>query len=117
MYILFFLRIRRPPRSTRTDTLFPYTTLFRSERAVIDLHHAAVRLRQPDAGGRCEVGQDIVARFAERRILLRRGSGVLEKDVACLAGRRREGAKVDRLVEPLGAVEIESADEIGRAHV
>src|SRR3546814_1962892 len=28
----FFLMIRRPPRSTRTDTLFPYTTLFRSCR-------------------------------------------------------------------------------------
>src|SRR3546814_9992975 len=28
----FFLMIRRPPRSTRTDTLFPYTTLFRSEQ-------------------------------------------------------------------------------------
>src|SRR3546814_10861061 len=28
--MFFFLRIRRPPRSTRTDTLFPYTTLFRS---------------------------------------------------------------------------------------
>src|SRR3546814_12344235 len=28
--ICFFLRIRRPPISTRTDTLFPYTTLFRS---------------------------------------------------------------------------------------
>src|SRR3546814_19068810 len=28
----FFLMIRRPPRSTRTDTLFPYTTLFRSRR-------------------------------------------------------------------------------------
>src|SRR3546814_12824084 len=28
--LLFFLMIRRPPRSTRTDTLFPYTTLFRS---------------------------------------------------------------------------------------
>src|SRR3546814_14806956 len=27
----FFLMIRRPPRSTRTDTLFPYTTLFRSQ--------------------------------------------------------------------------------------
>src|SRR3546814_3915462 len=27
----FFLMIRRPPRSTRTDTLFPYTTLFRSD--------------------------------------------------------------------------------------
>src|SRR3546814_476378 len=30
----FFLMIRRPPRSTRTDTLFPYTTLFRSSAAV-----------------------------------------------------------------------------------
>src|SRR3546814_18684271 len=29
-FLFFFLRIRRPPRSTRTDTLFPYTTLFRS---------------------------------------------------------------------------------------
>src|SRR3546814_18417344 len=32
MYCLvFFLMLRRPPRSTRTDTLFPYTTLFRSD--------------------------------------------------------------------------------------
>src|SRR3546814_21046876 len=30
IYYFFFLMIRRPPRSTRTDTLFPYTTLFRS---------------------------------------------------------------------------------------
>src|SRR3546814_19594084 len=30
MLCVFFLMIRRPPRSTRTDTLFPYTTLFRS---------------------------------------------------------------------------------------
>src|SRR3546814_3980450 len=30
LYCFFFLMIRRPPRSTRTDTLFPYTTLFRS---------------------------------------------------------------------------------------
>src|SRR3546814_2874353 len=39
----FFLMIRRPPRSTRTDTLFPYTTLFRSGRR----HPAifAIRLR------------------------------------------------------------------------
>src|SRR3546814_8119765 len=29
-FTCFFLMIRRPPRSTRTDTLFPYTTLFRS---------------------------------------------------------------------------------------
>src|SRR3546814_11383628 len=38
MFIVFFLMIRRPPRSTRTDTLFPYTTLFRS------LHAAVVEL-------------------------------------------------------------------------
>src|SRR3546814_346689 len=30
LLVFFFLMIRRPPRSTRTDTLFPYTTLFRS---------------------------------------------------------------------------------------
>src|SRR3546814_20398076 len=30
MIFFFFLMIRRPPRSTRTDTLLPYTTLFRS---------------------------------------------------------------------------------------
>src|SRR3546814_11852297 len=34
MIVFFFLMIRRPPRSTRTDTLFPYTTLFRSLDAV-----------------------------------------------------------------------------------
>src|SRR3546814_2192511 len=34
---IFFLMLRRPPRSTRTDTLFPYTTLFRSFRIVAGL--------------------------------------------------------------------------------
>src|SRR3546814_17943438 len=33
-YVFFFLRIRRPPRSTRTDTLFPDTTLFRSSSVI-----------------------------------------------------------------------------------
>src|SRR3546814_11831302 len=41
LMIFFFLMIRRPPRSTRTDTLFPYTTLFRSsmqaDRAALEL--------------------------------------------------------------------------------
>src|SRR3546814_15415959 len=41
---IVFLMIRRPPRSTRTDTLFPYTTLFRSP--------AAGRTESDDAGGR-----------------------------------------------------------------
>src|SRR3546814_8681121 len=64
--------IRRPPRSTRTDTLFPYTTLFRSDRFAripgkhkAD-HHArddpADRAPHPDAG---EL-QRRVAHLAER---------------------------------------------------
>src|SRR3546814_17573167 len=38
---MFFLMIRRPPRSTRTDTLFPYTTLFRSARRLNRARQAA----------------------------------------------------------------------------
>src|SRR3546814_2687484 len=44
-YVIFFLMIRRPPRSTRTDTLLPYTTLFRSE-AGRTCHDAQPDLRQ-----------------------------------------------------------------------
>src|SRR3546814_10973563 len=43
--MFFFLMIRRPPRSTRTDTLFPYTTLFRSaEYDTIAAVKAALRI-------------------------------------------------------------------------
>src|SRR3546814_6007718 len=35
-YVFVYLMIRRPPRSTRTDTLFPYPTLFRSHEAEAD---------------------------------------------------------------------------------
>src|SRR3546814_12836849 len=46
VFFFFFLMIRRPPRSTRTDTLFPYTTLFRSlvEHAAPGAEHRADRL-------------------------------------------------------------------------
>src|SRR3546814_1055720 len=41
--MVFLLMVRRPPRSTRTDTLFPYTTLFRSTgRDQRDRHRLAV---------------------------------------------------------------------------
>src|SRR3546814_11657207 len=39
---VFFLMIRRPPRSTRTDTLFPYTTLFRSPPGDVAIFEAAM---------------------------------------------------------------------------
>src|SRR3546814_10700438 len=41
----FFLMIRRPPRSTRTDTLFPYTTLFRSLETTV-VHQDDARRQQ-----------------------------------------------------------------------
>src|SRR3546814_11279696 len=45
LYICFFLMIRRPPRSTRTDTLFPYTTLFRSVGYAVRGFHRCIRGR------------------------------------------------------------------------
>src|SRR3546814_4012804 len=41
--VFFFLMIRRPPRSTRTDTLFPYTTLFRSNREAVSIEEKPIR--------------------------------------------------------------------------
>src|SRR3546814_12388435 len=58
LHLFFFLMIRLPPRSTRTDTLFPCTTLFRS---VADLGGVA----QTHADGRGEHGRiDIAGRAA-----------------------------------------------------
>src|SRR5213593_4969227 len=47
-FFFFFLMIRRPPRSTRLATLFPYTTLFRSRCG----RPRSPRARQPAAGPR-----------------------------------------------------------------
>src|SRR3546814_4475249 len=50
--------IRRPPRSTRTDTLFPYTTLFRSNRIVRTAHATAF--------SRAYINDDLIAYHLER---------------------------------------------------
>src|SRR3546814_8515000 len=50
IFFFFFLMIRRPPRSTRTDTLFPYTTLFRSTLDALYEREVA-RQRATDEGG------------------------------------------------------------------
>src|SRR3546814_3176833 len=56
--------IRRPPRSTRTDTLFPYTTLFRSERRGVGAaRHLQLRIDQRhvrlDPEAREEAGKEV----------------------------------------------------------
>src|SRR3546814_11644495 len=65
----FFLMIRRPPRSTRTDTLFPYTTLFRSatpwKRDVVDGNGKSVSSYVSDVSGR--LNGSIKGRIAESK--------------------------------------------------
>src|SRR3546814_165394 len=60
----FFLMIRRPPRSTRTDTLFPYTTLFRS--AARTGHQAR---RSPAGSVYCASGRSLLYTFHKWRHL------------------------------------------------
>src|SRR3546814_14161222 len=69
--------IRRPPRSTRTDTLFPYTTLFRSPDDVIGAGAPLVDLLIPDWGGAQEeylavrrTGDQALASAARQRLVL-----------------------------------------------
>src|SRR3546814_10057384 len=57
--------IRRPPRSTRTDTLFPYTTLFRSTAARSDRHDRADRRRLVLGTGRARRGDALFGRTGE----------------------------------------------------
>src|SRR3546814_17773294 len=58
-FVFFFLRIRLPPRSTRTDTLFPYTTLFRSDVAPAFL----ARPLEPDQGSVADEGERVGSRL------------------------------------------------------
>src|SRR3546814_3607359 len=68
--IFFFLMIRRPPRSTRTDTLFPYTTLFRSRPVCKQRRMMASTLADNSSTRPCASGRKSekkIAPFASRR--------------------------------------------------
>src|SRR3546814_5730027 len=94
--------IRRPPRSTRTDTLFPYTTLFRSllflsgdtDRAAACRHHG------PDSGRQC---RDVVEHGQRREVVAPTGivapafAGA-DEDAGVRAGRRLADLHVDVLM-------------------
>src|SRR3546814_14679722 len=60
--------IRRPPRSTRTDTLFPYTTLFRTEHADTMADGIACRVPVPEAVSIIAAGADRIVRVGEAEI-------------------------------------------------
>src|SRR3546814_18083164 len=85
----FFLMIRRPPRSTRTDTLFPYTTLFRSTGM-------------------------LAARFGRKRVFAVAVTGFTITSMLCGAAASLEQMVAFRLLQgAFGAGLV----QIGRAHV
>src|SRR3546814_4635454 len=81
----FFLMIRRPPRSNRTDTLFPYTTLFRSESG--RLARSPGHVGFPDAHGREPAAGVRAARPVGGRCRAARGAGARGWRGACRTRR------------------------------
>src|SRR3546814_6217442 len=79
-FFVFFLMIRRPPRSTRTDTLFPYTTLFRSGGRSCRTHGGSVYWRRHDGFELRRINQR--GNYSDRARRQRRG-------VAAAVDRRR----------------------------
>src|SRR3546814_15813491 len=124
--VFFFLRRRRPPRSTRTDTLFPYTTRFRS------LGAGVYRIE------RSAVGEVLAGLQAGAGVVLVAGGAGMGKSavIADVIDRLRDDGtlhlafRVDQAgaiatLDELGAQTVGTADnpvvileqQIGRAHV
>src|SRR3546814_19657954 len=105
-FFFFFLMFRRPPRSKLTDTLFPYTTLFRS---ALGLQERGSRL---GAGVELEHADDVLVRLIE-------AVDVREVVVVGVDGRRH--VLVPHGPDVIAASRLRPMDdeqsEIGRAHV
>src|SRR3546814_1903035 len=125
--------IRRPPRSTRTDTLFPYTTLFRSPRGNQPSVASAALLRRPQnrtipfktAGAACETDEGAFGNGpCPPRIL--RNQGRYDFPVPCFAMLDvKHGMQIE--IASLAIAQADAAQpfcdhrgspwQIGRAHV
>src|SRR3546814_10822508 len=111
--LFFFLMLRRPPRSTRTDTLFPYTTLFRSIGrgdddlvARIDRRDERVEQRVLAADVDADLVEPVVeavvaAELAADRFLER--DGAVDQRIFGLAGADRLDR---RFLDEIGGIEI-----------
>src|SRR3546814_16352665 len=115
--------IRRPPRSTRTDTLFPYTTLFRSEGVVDALLDREARRRDADLARVAEFLRDDAV---ERRLKVavvedqhRRMAAQFHRDPLHPVGGETHQMLADRGrageadLEDAGTGEQEEADHVG----
>src|SRR3546814_14251139 len=104
VFFFFFLMIRRPPRSTRTDTLFPYTTLFRSEHALARAPAEQLIERHPR-----RLGLDVPQRGIDR------GDRGHRHRPAPPIGPAIE--ELPHILDPVRVAADQIGDEIGRAHV
>src|SRR3546814_5948357 len=114
--------IRRPPRSTRTDTLFPYTTLFRSAHQ--DLHKGGlagtVGADDAEAVAAADAGREVLQHHqrpvAGREALVQVRS--LDHRVAAAPAARGLQLGGSELAQPFGALPAQALQaELGRAHV
>src|SRR3546814_3533222 len=78
--------IRRPPRSTRTDTLFPYTTLFRSSSSAVR-HPGLPFLGQPFGMTQRPVSREEISRYSRSSDMSRRNGNA----PYCTRSRRPDG--------------------------
>src|SRR3546814_9632039 len=133
IYFVFFLMIRRPPRSTRTDTLFPYTTLFRSRR-IIRQHRPRDRLAPQSLLKRvkacCAALRPALVAAAHQQFAVQHSGYVERRDdlrETCrnIVARARieprlttgmDDLHADAVPFPLGGI-VRPVDQIGRAHV
>src|SRR3546814_16328760 len=99
----FFVMMRRPPRSTRPDTLFPYTTLFRSIANLID-----ARAQAEKAASRYNL---MFLQMHEASINLAQGK--LKQARTCVTDARRRWQQ--EFAHDVGVETVIA--EIGRAHV
>src|SRR3546814_5982312 len=106
--------IRRPPRSTRTDTLFPYTTLFRSAsqvaKVLLSRQQHTFKLRQPQAFCPQQHQQviDQVSRLAQQFVFAAGNAGERRLH-ALLANLLRDA--LDALLEQRGGVTARRSEE------
>src|SRR3546814_3449837 len=97
--LFFFLMIRRPPRSTRTDTLFPYTALFRSNTLICADAGALVSIPAPIAPTAPVPSKTAMIYFFTG--LLLRGNGRRERQQAARPpSRGRLGSGSARQIRP-----------------
>src|SRR3546814_15361070 len=103
--------IRRPPKTTITDTLYPYTTLFRSPA---DHHQPCLRLRHA-GNAHIALGVEVGSFRTQALILHREGRETIGEDLP-IGGDRRKAGEVDIAERTSGRLEIVARPGADQVH-